>query len=191
MASWRNKNVCGITQFKSKDLRTRGVRVVSHRVQRLGNQELWCLRAKKINDVLKKTEQKFALPQMFLLYLGPQWIGWCPLTLKRMWLLYSVYYTFKCWSLPEIPSQTQPEIMFYWLSKHPFLVTQMAKKLPAMWDTWVQSLGQEDPLQKEIAIHPSILDPQIPRTETLMRNSPSGRKESDITEWLTLSPLKA
>ena len=72
--------------------------------------------------------------------------------------------------------------MFYWLSKHPFLVTQMAKKLPAMWDTWVRSLGQEDPLQKEIAIHSSILAPKIPKTETLMRSSPSGHKESDITE---------
>ena len=34
------------------------------------------------------------------------------------------------------------------LSKEPSLVTQTVKNLPAMWETWVQSLGQEDPLEK-------------------------------------------
>ena len=33
----------------------------------------------------------------------------------------------------------------------------MVKNLPAMWETWVQSLGQEDPLEKELATHSSIL----------------------------------
>jgi len=36
-------------------------------------------------------------------------------------------------------------------------MAQMVKSLPAMWETWVQSLGQEDPLEKEMAIHSSIL----------------------------------
>ena len=36
-------------------------------------------------------------------------------------------------------------------------VTQMIKNLPAMRDTWVQSLGREDPLEKEMATHSSIL----------------------------------
>ena len=37
------------------------------------------------------------------------------------------------------------------------LVAQRLKRLPLMWETWVQSLGQEDPLQKEVATHASIL----------------------------------
>ena len=37
------------------------------------------------------------------------------------------------------------------------LVVQMVKNLPAIWETWVQSLGWEDPLDKGIAIHSSIL----------------------------------
>ena len=37
------------------------------------------------------------------------------------------------------------------------LVVQTVKNLPAMWEAWVQSLGWEDPLDKEIATHPSIL----------------------------------
>ena len=45
------------------------------------------------------------------------------------------------------------------------LVAQMIKRLPAMWETRVQSLGQEDPLQKEMATHSSILAWKIPWTE--------------------------
>ena len=37
------------------------------------------------------------------------------------------------------------------------LVAQLIKNLPAMWDTWVQSLGWEDPLEKGRANHSSIL----------------------------------
>ena len=37
------------------------------------------------------------------------------------------------------------------------LVAQMLKNLPAMQETWVQSLGQEDPLEKGMATHSSIL----------------------------------
>ena len=41
----------------------------------------------------------------------------------------------------------------------------MVKDLPAMLETWVQSLGQEDPLEKGMAIHSSILAWRIPWTE--------------------------
>ena len=37
-----------------------------------------------------------------------------------------------------------------------FLMAQMVKNLPATWETWVQSLNGEDPLEKEMAIHSSI-----------------------------------
>ena len=45
------------------------------------------------------------------------------------------------------------------------LVAQMVKHLPTMWETWVQSLGQEDPLEKEMANHSSTLAWKIPWTE--------------------------
>ena len=43
------------------------------------------------------------------------------------------------------------------------------KNLPAMQETWVRCLGQEDHLEKEMAIHASILAWRIPRTEELGR----------------------
>ena len=46
-----------------------------------------------------------------------------------------------------------------------FLVAQMVKRLPTMQETWVQSLGQEDLLEKEMAIHSSILAWKIPWME--------------------------
>ena len=48
------------------------------------------------------------------------------------------------------------------------MVAQMVKNLPAVQETWVQSLGQEDPLEKDMATHPSILAWRIPWTEELV-----------------------
>ena len=45
------------------------------------------------------------------------------------------------------------------------LVAQMVKRPPAMRETWVQSLGQEDPLEKAMAPHSSTLAWKIPWTE--------------------------
>ena len=45
------------------------------------------------------------------------------------------------------------------------LVAQTVKRLPTMWETWVQSLGQEDLLEKEMAIYSSILAWKIPWME--------------------------
>ena len=45
------------------------------------------------------------------------------------------------------------------------LVAQMIKNLPAMWETWIRSLDQEDPLEKGMATHSSILACRIPWTE--------------------------
>ena len=45
------------------------------------------------------------------------------------------------------------------------LVAQMLKNLPTLWETWVQSLGKEDPLEKGMATHSSILAWKIPWTE--------------------------
>ena len=56
--------------------------------------------------------------------------------------------------------------------------------LPVMQETWVQSLGLEDPLEKGMATHSSILAWRIPWTEGY---SPWGQKELDMTEQPTLS----
>ena len=64
----------------------------------------------------------------------------------------------------------------------------MAKNLPAVRQTQVQSLGQEDPLEKGIATHSSILAWRIPWTErSLVGYSQWDLEELDTTEWLTLS----
>ena len=52
-------------------------------------------------------------------------------------------------------------LQYSWAS----LVAQLVKNLPAMWETWVRSLGWEDPLEKEMATHSSILAWRIPWTE--------------------------
>jgi len=52
-------------------------------------------------------------------------------------------------------------LLFYWAS----LVAQRLKRLPVMRETWLQSLGQEDPLEKEMATHSSIPAWRIPWTE--------------------------
>ena len=65
------------------------------------------------------------------------------------------------------------------------LVAQTVKNLPAMQDTQVQSLGQEDPLEKGMATHSSILSRRIPWTEE--PSSPCSHKELHMTEQLTLS----
>ena len=69
------------------------------------------------------------------------------------------------------------------------LVAQRLKRLPAMWETWVWSLGWEDPLEKEMATHSSILALRIPWTEELGGLQSMGCKESDTTEWLHFTSL--
>ena len=58
----------------------------------------------------------------------------------------------------------------------------MVKNLPATQETWVQSLCWEDPLEKEMAPHSSILAWRIPWTEEPGGLLFMGSKESDMTE---------
>ena len=51
-------------------------------------------------------------------------------------------------------------LQYSWAS----LVAQLVQNLPAMWETWVRSLGWEDPLEKGTATHSSILTWRIPWT---------------------------
>ena len=60
----------------------------------------------------------------------------------------------------------------------------MVTHLPAVWETRVPSRGREDPLEKEMATHSSILAWKIPWTKEPVGYSPRGRKESDMTERL-------
>ena len=57
----------------------------------------------------------------------------------------------------------------------------MAENLPAKQETWVQSLDQEDPLEKEVATHPSILAWEIPWTEGPGSLQSMGLQKSDLT----------
>ena len=63
------------------------------------------------------------------------------------------------------------------------LVAQLVTNPPAMWETWVRSLGWEDSLEKEMATHSSTLALKIPSMEELGAGYyPWGHKESGMTE---------
>ena len=64
-------------------------------------------------------------------------------------------------------------LQYSWAS----LVAQLVKNLPVMWETWVQSLGWKDPLEKGKATHSSVLAWRIP--------CPWDCKELDMTEQLS------
>ena len=68
------------------------------------------------------------------------------------------------------------------IRKRASLVAQLVKNLPAVQETQVQFLGQEGPLEKEMAIHSSILAWRIPWTEEPGGLQSTGRKASDTTE---------
>ena len=78
------------------------------------------------------------------------------------------------------PPQTDPIRVRGLGTEQVSLVAQLVKNPPAMRETWVRSLGREDPLEKGKATHSSILAWRIPY-------SPWGRKESDTTERPLLS----
>ena len=58
----------------------------------------------------------------------------------------------------------------------------MVKNRPAIQETWVQSLGQEHPLEKEMAPTPVFLLGEFHGQRSLVGYRPQGRKESDITK---------
>ena len=69
------------------------------------------------------------------------------------------------------------------------LVAQMVKCLSTMRETQIQSLGWEDPLEKEMAIHSSILPGKSHGQRSLEGYSPWGHKESDTTEQIHFTSL--
>ena len=62
-------------------------------------------------------------------------------------------------------------------------MAQTVKHLPTMWETWVRFLNREDPLEKEMATHSSILAWRIPWIDELQsgRLQSMGLQESDMT----------
>ena len=66
-------------------------------------------------------------------------------------------------------------------------VAQKLKRLPAMWETWVQSLGWQDSLEREMATHSSILAWRIPWTEEPSGFMGSQRARHDRVTSLSLS----
>ena len=70
-------------------------------------------------------------------------------------------------------------LQYSWAS---LVVAQLVKNLPAMWETWVWSLGWEDPLEKE-----GLPTPVFWPGEFHGLYNPWGCKESDTTEWLSFS----
>ena len=63
-------------------------------------------------------------------------------------------------------------------------MAQRLKRLPAVWETWVRSLGWEDPLEKEMANYSNILAWEIPWTE-----EPGGLQSTGSQSWTQLSDL--
>ena len=96
---------------------------------------------------------------------------------RELWRTCSNHFLF---CLPTAANIPLPSL---YLPLRASLVAQRLKCLPAMWETWVQSLGGEDPLEKEMATHSSILAWKIPWTE-----EPGGlqSKELDTTEHLLI-----
>ena len=68
------------------------------------------------------------------------------------------------------------------------LVAQTVKRLSTMWETWVRSLGREDCLEKEMAIHSSTIAWKIPWTEKPGRLQPMGSQRVEHN-WATLPYL--
>ena len=86
-----------------------------------------------------------------------------------------------CWG----PSGPSINIHSAFLRASP--VAQRVMKLPAMREARAWSLGQEDPLEKGMATHSSILAWRIPWTEEPGGYCPWGHKELDVTEQLSLA----
>ena len=90
---------------------------------------------------------------------------------RYIWLLFICLLVFDSFVTPWTVAHQAPLSMGfsrqeYWSGlPFPFLVVQTVKSLPATQESWVQSLGQEDPLEKGMAPHSSILVWRIPWTE--------------------------
>ena len=70
----------------------------------------------------------------------------------------------------------------FWVAQCASLAARPVKNLPAMWETWVQSLGWEDSLEKGKATHSSVLARESQGAGSLVGYSPWGHKQLDKTK---------
>ena len=84
------------------------------------------------------------------------------------------------WGHKESDATERPHFHFVFRSQ----VAQTVERLPTMQETQVQSLGREDPLEKEMATTPVLLHRESYGWRSLVGYSPWGCKESDMTERL-------
>ena len=75
-------------------------------------------------------------------------------------------------------NKSELDCTYIYISVQASLVAQLVKNLPAIWETWVRSLGWEDPLEKGKATHSSILAWRIPWTVQSMESQGVGHFES-------------
>ena len=71
----------------------------------------------------------------------------------------------RSFEIGESERSCRPDFRSNYQADRAFLMAQMVKHLPTMRETWVQSLGWEDPLEKDMATHSSTLTWKIPWTE--------------------------
>ena len=113
----------------------------------------------------------------------------CSIT-KLMHLTYLISFAFSIILFLKLSFLTWLILVLLWYSYatsfYPSIspVAQAVKRLPAMQETWVQSLGQEDPLEKDMATHSSILAWRIPWTEEPARLQ-SMRSQKIRHDWMT------
>ena len=85
-----------------------------------------------------------------------------------------------------VHTQASPEINHMWMQNWASLVAQIVKNPPAMWETWIRSLGWEDALEEGMATQSSILVWRIPMDRgALWVTTHRGHKDSDTTERLS------
>ena len=120
--------------------------------------------------------------------MGFQIILHCVLRVIFLKCKYPLNYTFFVSQLRFIYTHIQLTVCFKFLQvSKSLLVAEIVKNPLAMWETWVWSLDQEDPLEEGMATHSSILTWRIPLDRRAWWATVHGVTVLDTTKWLTLS----
>ena len=127
----------------------------------LWNTIRWSLKKKKLKHTM------ITCPAIPVLGIQPKELkGGVQITYPRTFIALLVTIARDWKQLKYLPTVVYPCKEYHSATKKKIsLVAQMVKSLPAMQETQVQCQGQEDPLEKEMATHPSILACRIPWTE--------------------------